>query len=100
MPLEVDHGRRCGPSVAAAEEVVVADFVQRRGRGERRDVAAERAVGLLVGPDHHRHGVPADDALDPAFDLEIAGIPRLLFEAGIVLIYGVVAVKGIMTPRR
>ena len=61
----------------AVEEVVEGDFVQRGGRGERRDVAADAGV-VAVGADDHRHRVPADDALDPALDLAIAGIGRLL----------------------
>ena len=32
----------------------------------------------LVGADHHRHGVPAHDALDAALDLAAAGIRHLL----------------------
>ena len=63
--------------VAAAEEVVEADFVQRRGRGERRDVAAD-AVFDAVGAHDHRHRVPAHEALDAALDLAAAGIRHLL----------------------
>ena len=56
---------------AAAEEVVEPDFVQRRGRGVGADVPAD--VRVLVRLQHHRHRVPADDALDAAFDLAVAG---------------------------
>jgi hypothetical protein len=34
-------------------------------------------VGLAVGADDHRHCVPADDALNPPFDLQIARVARL-----------------------
>ena len=61
----------------AAEEVVEADLVQRRGRGVGRDVAAD-AVGRAVGAHDHRHRVPADEALDAALDLVAAGERRLL----------------------
>ena len=61
---------------SAAEEVIEGDFVQRRGRGEGRDVAAD-AFLHLVGAHDHRHRVPADDALDAAFDLVVAGKRRL-----------------------
>ena len=29
------------------------------------------AVEVLVRTDHHRHGIPADDALDTAFEFQI-----------------------------
>src|ERR1041384_1929474 len=64
-------------AIAAAEEMVEADFVQRRARRKRRDVAAEPAVNA-VGVDDHRHGVPADEALDAPLQLAVAGIRRLL----------------------
>ena len=60
-----------------AEEVVEADFVQGGGRGVRGNVAAD-AFFLLVGADHHGHGVPADDVADLAFKLEDAGVGWLL----------------------
>src|SRR5690606_24179979 len=44
-------------------EVVEADVVERGAGGEAGDVATEVA-GLAVGPDHHRHRVPADDRAD------------------------------------
>ena len=59
-----------------AEEVVEADFVERRRRRERRDVAAD-ALFRLVGAHDHRRGVPADEALDAALDLGAAGHQRL-----------------------
>ena len=63
VALEEDDvaGVRLG---AAAEEVVEADLVERRGAGEGGDVPAD--VGVLVRLEHHRHRVPADDALDAA----------------------------------
>src|SRR5688572_18258193 len=53
--------------VAAAEAMVLRDFVKCRGRRESRDVSA-KAVVLAVGVDDHRHGVPANKALDAGFD--------------------------------
>jgi len=55
-------------ALVAAEEVVEAHFVQRRGRSEGRDVAADAFLGL-VGAHHHGGGVPADEALDPALQV-------------------------------
>ena len=63
--------------VLAAEEVVEADLVEAGRAGERGQVAAD-AVGVLVGPDHHRRGVPADEGADAALDVLVAGEPRLL----------------------
>jgi len=62
---------------ATVEEVIERDLVERGRRGIGRDVPAD-AVALLVCPDHHRHRVPADDALDTALDVAVAGIRRLL----------------------
>ena len=62
--------------VLAAEEVVEADLVQRRRAGERGQVAAD-AVGVLVGVDHHRRGVPPDEGADAPLDELVAGEPRL-----------------------
>ena len=44
------------------------------------------AVTLLVRPDHHGHGVPADDAFDAAFDFAVAGICGLIFDGNGVYI--------------
>ena len=69
-------GRRSRVALAV-EEMVEGDFIKRGGGGKSGDVAADGAV-FLVGPDDHRHRVPADDALDAAFDFAIAGVDRLL----------------------
>ena len=61
----------------AAEEVVEADLVERRGRGVGRDVAADALFGL-VRAHHHGQRVPADEALDAALDLAAARERRLL----------------------
>ena len=72
MTLEVNLvGRE--PAFLAAEEVVERDLVKRGGRGKRRDVSAD-AGALLVRADDHHHRVPADDALDAAFQLAVAGV--------------------------
>ncbi len=63
--------------VGPAEEVVEAHLVERGRRGVGRDVPAD-AVGVLVGAHHHRHRVPAHQALHAALDLGAAGERRLL----------------------
>jgi len=75
VALEVDEVAASGV-IRAAEEVVEADFIERGGGGVGGDVAAD-AGGLLVRLADHRHGVPADDALDAVFDGDVAGIVRL-----------------------
>ncbi len=62
--------------VLATEEVVVADLVEARGRGVRRDVAAD-LESLAVGRRHHHRGVPADQPPDPPLHLLVTGEPRL-----------------------
>src|SRR3954462_12725683 len=62
--------------VLAAEEVVVADLVEARGRGVRRDVTADLEA-LAVGRGHHHRGVPADQPPDLALHLLVTGEPRL-----------------------
>ena len=59
------------------EEVVEGDFVERGRRGIGRDVAAD-ARAFLVRPHHHRHRVPADDALDLPLQFAVAGVRGLL----------------------
>ena len=71
VALEIDLIAAAG-MIGAAEEVVEADFVERGRGGESRDMAAEGAVEL-VGLDDHGHGVPADQALDAAFEIAVAG---------------------------
>ncbi len=63
--------------VLAAEEVVEADFVERRRAGEGGEVTAD-PVGLLVGPDDHHRGVPADVGADAALDVLVAREEGLL----------------------
>src|SRR5262249_62202407 len=89
-PLEVgprvDAGRAvaleiedvaAGRVIEAPPDVVEADLVERGSRGVRRDVAAD-SVLLLVRLHDHRHRVPANDALDAAFQVTVAGIRGLL----------------------
>src|SRR4029453_18742185 len=61
----------------ALEEVIEADFVERRGRSIGRDVTAD-SVLELVGFDDHRQRVPSDEALDPPLDLAAARERRLV----------------------
>jgi len=77
--------------------MIESDIVQRRRRGEGRDVAAEVAV-VFVGAHHHRHRVPADVVPEPFFDVVIARKRRLLIDRDRVT-YGVVWAAGVRTPR-
>ena len=61
----------------APEEVVEADLVERRRRGEGGEVPAD-AVGPGVGVDDHDRRVPADEGADAALDVDVAGEPALL----------------------
>ena len=57
-------------------EVVEADVVERRRRGEGGDMTAQ--VGRhAVGLDHHGHCVPADVGADPVFECTVARIAWL-----------------------
>ncbi len=62
--------------VLAAEEVVHAHLVERRGGRVRRDVPADADAGTLSAV-HHDRGVPADVAAHLALDVLVAGEPRL-----------------------
>ena len=63
--------------VLPLEEVVEPDLVERSGRREGGEVTAD-AVGGLVGTDHHRCGVPADERPDTSLDVLVAGEERLV----------------------
>ena len=76
VALEVDGVAR-QPVVLAAEEVVEPDVVERGGRRERRQVAAD-AVGVLVGLDDHHRRVPADVGPDAPLERLVAREPRFL----------------------
>ena len=78
VALEVDHVAAAGV-ILPAEEVVEAHLVERRRRGVGRDVPADPVLAHVRFHDH-RHRVPADDALDPPLQIEIARIGRLLFD--------------------
>ena len=62
--------------VVAAEEMIEADFVQRRRRCVGRDVSADSFLGLVRAYDH-RGGVPANEAFDAPLDVRAAGHQRL-----------------------
>ena len=85
--------------VLAAEEMVEADFVERR-REANVEMWPPMPSSTLVGAHDHRHRVPADEALDAALDLAAAGIAASARPAGMVLMYGVLAVNGSLTPLR
>ena len=57
---------------ARAEEMIEADFVERGGGGVGGDVAAD-IVFEAIGADDHGEGVPANEGLDAALELLIAG---------------------------
>ena len=58
--------------VGGVPEVAEADVVQRRGRLEAGDVAAEFGA-VFVGAQDDRHRVPADDRTQLVFDGAVAG---------------------------
>ena len=62
---------------ASTEEVVVADFVDGRGRSEGRHVTTQVQV-FLGGAQHDHHGVPADDGANAAFHFQVARVSRLV----------------------
>ena len=70
MSLEVDL-IATGRIVFAPEEVIKANFEESRRRGVGGDVPSDRTV-FPVGADHHRHGIPPDEALDVPFDFPLA----------------------------
>jgi len=86
VALEIDLVTCAGGEVLAAEEVVVADLVQGRGRCVGRDVAAD-ADGL-VGARHHDGRVPADVGPDAPLDVLVAREPRLAFGRDAVDVVG------------
>ena len=61
----------------AAEEMVEADFVERRRRRVGREVTAE-PVETMVRAVDHRDRVPTDERADTTLDVFVAGKPRLL----------------------
>src|SRR5207247_7188427 len=77
MSLKIDHVWRT-IAVAAAEKMIVADFVKSRCRSVGGDVSAQAAV-FSVGIDDHRHRIPAHITLDATLDVAVAGIFGLSF---------------------
>src|SRR6266851_4927973 len=63
-------------SFARAKEMIEADFVKRGGGGVGGDVAAD-VVLHAIGAHHHGQRIPANQALDAAFEFLIAGEKRL-----------------------
>src|SRR5437870_5596124 len=64
--------------VASAEEMVEPDFVQGGARRVRGDMPAKARM-FPIGVYHHRHRIPADQALDTAFEFAISRVCRLVF---------------------
>ena len=76
MPLEIDHvGWTI--AVAATEEMIKGNLVQRCSRGVCGDMSAN-AVRKAVPFHDHRHRIPAGIALDPSLDLAIARIRQVM----------------------
>ena len=75
-------------------EVVEADVVQGRGRGEARDVAAEVGIAL-VGAQHHRERVPAHVGTDAVFKRVIARRAHLLVGRDGVYIGGIGRIRHV-----
>ena len=64
--------------IFAAEEVVEANLIQGRRRGECGEMAAD-SVGRFVGLDHHDGRVPSNEPPDPFLEIHVAGEPGFLF---------------------
>jgi hypothetical protein len=74
--------------ISGMEKVVEPDFIQRGARSKRRDMPAD-SILFPIGAHHHRHSVPADDALDSPFNFPVARKPRLLID-----VYGIDVRRG------
>ena len=70
-----------------------ADVVQRGGRGEGGDVAAD--VGVLVGAHDHGHGVPADVGVNLDFHVGIARVLGLLVDRDGVHVLGIGRIRNV-----
>ncbi|MNJ28024.1 hypothetical protein D3C77_225490 [compost metagenome] len=69
----------------ATKEVLETDFEDFRCRGVTGDMPAQVAIGM-IGPYHHGQRVPAQQAGDPLFQLQIPRIgPLLLYRQGIAV---------------
>jgi hypothetical protein len=82
----------------ALPEMRKADVIERGGRGERGDVAAD--IGVLVGAHDHRHGVPADVGVDLDLHVAIARVLGLLVDRNGVDVFGVGRVGQAIPLRR
>src|SRR5271168_3222083 len=72
VALEVDKVARL-VSVGGVKEMMVAHLEQGRVRGISREVTADAGI-LLVLAMHHGHGIPANKAFQPLFELAIARV--------------------------
>jgi hypothetical protein len=78
MALKVNEVTRL-VAITGPEEMIEADFQKRGQRRICRNVATDAGVFLVLAM-HHGHRVPANQALDAAFQLAIAGIGNFLFD--------------------
>lgn len=83
--------------VAAAEEVVLSDLVQRGGTREGRDMTAHVGMGICLYD--HRHRVPANVRLDLPFHLHVPRIGRLLVRGNRVDVRGAGDGRDLVTLR-
>ena len=68
-----------------AEYMVETHFHHRRGREIGGDMAPD-AGAAVIGLQHHGRGIPAEDVLDAAFQLDVAGVGRLVGQRDGVLV--------------
>src|SRR6202035_5084357 len=73
---------------ASPEEMVEAHFEERSRRGICGNMAANAVVDS-IGAHHHGQRVPADQALDPALDLLVAGKDSLLVRGNRVHVWSI-----------
>src|SRR3954447_7648527 len=66
-------------AIRSVEEMIEPNLEQGGQRGVGGDVAANPRV-LLILPMDHRHGVPADEALDAPLQPAITGVGELLID--------------------
>ena len=96
MTLKVNHIRR-RISVTAPEKMIERNLIKRGAGGISGNMSAD-AVMDSVGLNHHRHGVPADIALDAPLYFPVSGIGRLfLYRDGVDI--GSADRRGYFEPR-
>lgn len=59
------------PEAFSSKKMIETDLEEVGAGGKRRNMAPYACMSA-VGPDNHGHGIPANDALDPALDVAVA----------------------------